>query len=172
MNYKTIAVALSAVALIIPAGLALAKDGGNGVFGPSGFKIVEHVQNGLNMSLRGSDDNSSTLIDRIGREDGKHRSATSTERNNEKRGELERERHATSTLAGQTASTTKSHEGFGKGGLVGFFKWFFGLPATTTVGEIRAQITATTTAGATASSSNGLGFWAHVFGFLRLGKDN
>lgn len=164
MKYK-IATVLSIAALIIPAGLALAKDGGRGVFGPSGAQIAEHVQNSLNVSLRGdSDDNSSTSVDR---EDNERSNATSTERNKRQRGEFEREKHATST-----ASTTRDHEGFGKGGIVGFFRWIFGLPATTTVGEIQAQLNSTTTASTTVSSSNGLGFWARLLGFLHLGKDN
>ncbi len=49
-----------------------------------------------------------------------------------------------------------------------FFHWLFSLPATTTIGDIRAQIEASTTA--STSPAKGLGFWAHIFGFLGFHK--
>lgn len=62
--------------------------------------------------------------------------------------------------------------GFGKGGIRAFFSWIFGFPASTTIGDIRAEMTATTTVGA--SHSEGLGFWARIFGAFHFGgtKDN
>jgi len=173
MNYKTILAVLGAAALIIPSGLALANDGGQGILGSTGSGISGHAQVGLNVGLRGGDanenDNSSTSVDV---EVGEHGNATSTERGDGKQGEKERGLHATTTLAGQAASSTNSHVGLGKGGIVGFFRWILGLPDTTTVGQIRADLTATTTASTTAGSSQGLGFWAQVLGFFHFGKGN
>ncbi|MDP3645810.1 MAG: hypothetical protein Q8R25_01870 [bacterium] len=71
--------------------------------------------------------------------------------------------------------TTK---GWGKGGVRGFLSFLFGLPASTTVGELRAEMTATTTnsigsgQGSSTSKSQGLGFWARILGVFHFGKGN
>ncbi|MBI3630788.1 MAG: hypothetical protein HY221_00410 [Candidatus Sungbacteria bacterium] len=77
--------------------------------------------------------------------------------------------HATTD---EDASTTDKE---GKGpknglhiGLPFFLQWLFGLPATTTIGQLRADIQASTTA-STTSPSQGPGFWAHLFGFFHFG---
>ncbi len=159
MNYK-IATLLGIAALMVPVGIVLAKDGGQGSVG---IGIGEHAQVGLNQSLLHGDANEdSTTSANVDVEE--HGNATSTQRDHGKQGNLERGIHATTT-----ASTTDDHnKGFGKGGIVGFFRWILGLPDTTTVGQIRAQIEATTTASTSASSSQGLGFWAQILGFLHL----
>ncbi len=81
----------------------------------------------------------------------------------------------TTTPPGITRShaTGTDENGNGKGGghgnfISNFFQWLFGLPATTTVGDIRAAINASSTA--STSPSQGLGFWARFFGFFHFGK--
>ena len=55
-------------------------------------------------------------------------------------------------------------------GLASFFSWFFGLPASTTVGDIRAQINASTTvAGNGGHDNEGLGFFARLFSMFNFG---
>lgn len=162
MKYK-IAVALGLASLIIPAGIALAEDGGHGG-AQGGIGVSQNLQVGLNLGLRGDADEHADASTSADVEVGEHMSATSTERNKGQRGEMERGDHATTT-----ATTSKDHEGLGKGGIPAFLRWLFGLPATTTVGDIRTQIAATTTA-STTSGSNGLGFFARLFDFFHFGK--
>ena len=47
-----------------------------------------------------------------------------------------------------------------------FWEWLFSLPATTTVGEIRAELTASTTVHATTQTPAKTGFFGHLFGFF------
>ncbi len=111
------------------------------------------------------------------REDARDDRATSSRGNSDEAGDTAP--NATSSehrKDGENASG-EDGRGFGKGGLVGFFRWIFGLPDDTTVGEIRTELQATTTlstssgqAVSTDSSSQGLGFWARIFGFLSLGN--
>lgn len=200
---KTLTPVLVAMSMVLfPVGLALAKDGGGNAGSPpprGGLGIFQHLEtnlefmwghkgNGNDEGVRVTastsaqvDTNDDATTTRRGprpedvrniREDRPLRpSATSTRP------------FATSTLqhgngdfehGSSTASTTKNYEGFGKGGIPAFLRWLFGLPATTTIGDIRAQIGATTTASTTGGISTpmGLGFWAHLFDFFHFGGNN
>lgn len=166
MKYK-IATALGLAALIIPAGMALADDGHRGL------GLFEQIQAGLHVNGDADDNDASVNANAstsahvdINDNDDDHDNATSTERKDGQRGDKERSEHAT------TSTTTKEHGVFGKGGLPAFLRWIFGLPASTTIGDIKAQIVASSSASTTmvTSTSQGLGFWAHLFGFLHLGK--
>lgn len=167
MNYKIATTVVGLATLIIPAGVALAKDGGQASGSSGGAGISQGVRVNLDVNLRGDRNENEHASTSADIEAGERGSATSTERSKEQRGEKERELHATTT-----ASTSADRgKGLGRGGVPAFLRWLFGLPATTTVGDIRTAVQATTTA-STTSPSQGLGFWAQLFGFLRLGKDN
>jgi hypothetical protein len=83
---------------------------------------------------------------------------------NDDRGPRNRDMNATST-------EKVRGNGIGKGGMGGFLRWIFGLPDSTTVGDIRAQMAATSTAGTPHAEA---GFWARIFGSFHFGgnKDN
>ena len=66
-------------------------------------------------------------------------------------------------------STEKNGNGFGKGGIRAFLSWIFGLPASTTIGDLRAEVTASTSA--SVSHSQGLGFWGRIFGLFGVHND-
>jgi hypothetical protein len=176
MNYK-IATALGLVTLIIPVGIALAESGGDGG-AQVGVGVSQNLNVGVNLGSHGDADNenASTSADV---EVGEHSATTSLVGGEENglskhfgtttpRGVM----HDASSTDEHGATSSEDHgNGIGRGGIVGFFQWLFGLPATTTVGDIRAQIEATTTA-STTSSSNGLGFFARLFNFLHFGGNN
>lgn len=81
----------------------------------------------------------------------------------------EKHRSATSTASSTRHREDNDHRGNGRGNRVqNFLAWFFGQPDSTTVGEIKAQINASTTIGSsTPGSAQGLGFFARFFGFFR-----
>ena len=53
------------------------------------------------------------------------------------------------------------------GGLGAFFSWFMGLPASTTVGDVRVQLTASSSA--TAGHGEDLGIFARILSFFHFG---
>ena len=78
--------------------------------------------------------------------------------------------HATST---EMSSSTNADKGGGHGtsfSIKSFWNWILGLPATTTIGDIRSQITASTTASSTIQTQANEGFFARLLNFLRFGK--
>ena len=162
MNMYT-KVGIALISLFVPAGIALA-DNGHGI----GAQLHNDVQIAVHGDRDKGEDgvqSSTTVGLHVDLDNDDDRgNATSTERSHGKQGDEERKEHATST---------DNHPVWGKkGGLSGFFRWLFGLPASTTVGDIRAQIAATTTASTTGSNGNGLGFFAHLLSFFHVGKDN
>jgi hypothetical protein len=70
--------------------------------------------------------------------------------------------------AEKSTTTEDKGQGWGKGGIRSFLSFFFGLPASSTVGDIRAGMTATTSADT--SKSQGLGFWARILGAFKFGN--
>ena len=80
-------------------------------------------------------------------------------------------------FASSTASSThirggddnSRHGGDVRGNrIVGFLAWIFGQPDSTTIGDIKTQMQASTTLNTpTAGNSEGLGFFARLFGFFR-----
>lgn len=171
MNYKAATAVVSIATLIMPAGVALAKDNGQDS-SENGLGVSEQIRANLNLNIHGdaNDDDAnlgagaSTSVEaRQMGEDKRSENSPDTAG----RGKSEDE-HGTTT-----ADTPSDDHGNGivRGGIPAFFRWLFGLPATTTVGEIRTAVQATTTA-STTSSSQGLGFFARLFAFLGFGQDN
>ena len=91
--------------------------------------------------------------------------ATSTERNDGNRGDNERGEHASSTVSAKF-HLDGSH-GLSGQGIRSFFSWIFGLPASTTVGDIKAQLGATTTT-SVGGESGGIFARGFFHAFLRL----
>ena len=78
--------------------------------------------------------------------------------------------HATST---EMSSSTDADKGEGHKtffSIKSFWNWILGLPATTTIGDIRSQITASTTATSTVNIQANEGFFERLLNFLRFGK--
>ena len=142
-------------ALIIPAGMALADNNSSGASGSAGLGVgvgvAQTVQLNVNANAQAGAQASTSRNDNAGSNASsanasENASATSSDRNKGQRGEVEREEHATqaNSSAQATSGDDNRPEWGAKGGLVGFFRWIFGLPATTTVGEIRSEMQATT----------------------------
>ena len=155
MKKYTLATTAAVISLLLPLSFALAEDGNHMPPPPprihGGFQI--HMMDG-----QGDDDNASTT-------DNENEHATSTPWMHGERKGIER---------GDASSTEQEHGNKMIGihhGLPNFFRWIFSLPATTTVGDIRTAIEASTTA-STTSGSQGLGFWAHFMSFFHFGRDN
>lgn len=92
----------------------------------------------------------------------------------------ERGSHASSTDE-DASSTDKHQEGRPMFRLPSFFQWLFGLPATTTIGDLKTQLQASTTVDVNASGTpshgeegqgngNGGGFFARFFSFFGFGS--
>ena len=184
MKYLTV-IATGIAVIIIPAGMALADKGGNSSSNGNGDNgrgqsIFQHLQSNFEFII-GRHNNEKTNDASSTKEnedinDNNDDATSSHKQNGERRfgpfasSTKEHELHATSTHA---TSTNEHGNGIGKGGLPAFFQWLFGLPATTTIGDIRAEINATTSASTTnATSPQGLGFWAHFFSFFHFGGKN
>ena len=163
------------VATILP-GMALAEKGD-----VDGVPLV-HTDAVIGGQLRINDDGREASEEGIRAsasssvEWGKGRSATSTlSSRGEKRGLLKK--FGTTTPPGilrshlKEATTTTENDGTkgggGKGVLSGFWQWLMGAPATTTLGDIRAHIEASTTASTTVSAGSH-GFLARLFGFFHF----
>ncbi len=85
------------------------------------------------------------------------------------RGADEGHRSATSTATTSRGIGEKDRDhGNARGNkLQNFLAWFLGQPDSTTVGQIKAEINASTTASSTQlGNGQGLGFFARLFGFL------
>lgn len=187
-NGLVIASIIGMAALMATSGVALAEGGGTSHVGingdiqvktgmmiqgrPSIQGVSDDDQDGHPDSGEGSDENqlhkdngqSGTNPMFENKDRMMQASSTHMRDNNEDNGQRD---HNVST----SGDKGKGEE-MGKGGIRAFFSWILGLPASTTVGDIRAQIAATTTA--SASHSEGLGFWARIFGAFHFGggKDN
>lgn len=170
---KTLTPVLVAIGMVLfPAGLALAKDGSDDV------KIGLQLGTSVSVERGGNDDSTKSGNSvRAKIEDGDSSSDDSTLRasgsassNANVRGE---DRSDDKDKIERSSSTSSDDNGRGRekgmNRFSAFFSWLFGLPATTTVGDIRANIVASTTA--TTSSSQGLGFWARIFGFFNFGNN-
>lgn len=103
---------------------------------------------------RDSDDDNDSVADK--REDADRRQDSKQKEN---RGE-------------KSTTTDDEGKGWGRGGIRSFLSFFFGLPASTTVGDLRNELTAKGSASAAASTSKsqGLGFWARIFGAFKFGN--
>ena len=160
MNYLKIA-GMTTAMLMIPAGLALAKDGQ--ASSSRGFNFFQNLQTSLGITVGkhevDADAHESANVEV--NENDKHSTSTPY-MSGEKKG-IEKH-YGTTTPPGHVATSTDNENGH-KGGIIAFLRWFFSLPATTTVGDIRADIGATSTA-----SNSGLGFFAHLFSFLHIGN--
>ena len=159
MNKVLIGSIIGTAALMASTGLALADSKGLEVKLGANASAEHYVQIGdvsgrLDVGIKGKEGHD---MGDIGDKRGEKRDREMNQRDHE-----EKKDHAT--------STRRDHEGFDKGGIRAFLSFFFGLPASTTVGELRAEMTATSSANV--SNSQGLGFWARVFGAFRLGHDN
>jgi len=189
MKYIISGSIIGVAALIGTTGVALAHEGEDHQGPPPPRPgIFQHMESNLEFLFKDedNDDDATTSVGaRIEVEE--HGSATSTERNHGKRGDMERSEHASSTHAtdsisspqassGQAASTTKKHDDDDRGprGLTFFLRWLFGLPASTTIADIRAEIGATTTASTTIGTSTpqGLGFFARLFSLFHFGTND
>lgn len=188
------ATTIGSAVLFATAGIALADEGQQGPPPPppqGGVGIFQHLQTDIGAMFgdnHGDVDVNASTSANVNDEQGEHGgNATSTPpgpgmpgMHGEKNGLLKHfgtttppgiGRHeGTSTDEGNATSSGKG-EGIGKGGIAGFFQWLFGLPASTTIGDIRTQIEASTTASTTSPGNpQGLGFWAHIFDFFHFGK--
>ena len=181
MNYKAI-IGASIAGLMIPAGMALAESSVKGEARAEGH-IFQNNQSDLefNVKLRGvADLDRDGRLDVVGRIHGDADMDDDNDGVNDQRGKKDEKRAEAARKEsgeGRDESSIKNddHRGFGKGGLPGqgirsFVSFFFGLPASTTVGELRAQLAATTSTDI--SKSQGLGFWGRIFGAFRLSHDN
>jgi hypothetical protein len=151
---KVASVSVGIISLMLPAGIALAEGGQNGQSGERGRGASQEQQ----LGERGQNDNNGSATSSINRRDDERGNATSSERNKGQQGEKERN---------QKATTSEK-----RGGLPAFLRFIFGLPATTTIGDLRGQMNATTTASTTQGSSNGLGIFGRLFNFFRFGRND
>jgi len=174
-NYK-IALGAGIISVLLPVGIAFAHtDIQVDTHADAGLGSGEN-QPGLNVELQSHSDaevQGEDAMDNHGDDgsemNGDHKSASSTD--------LNEHANAKAMMRGDNAdehgdaSSSKedngNHYGFGRGGIRGFFDWLFGLPASTTVGDIRTQMAATTTSEST-GSSQGLGRFFHdLFGSFK-----
>lgn len=170
----TITRVLVAVSMVFfPAGVALAdSDGQKGPSEGRGLGIFQHMESNFDF-LFGHEDQDDEDV-------GARTTASTTlrmkiEDRREDRGERRedgrenREERASSTASSTSASSTHERgRGDGPRGIPFFLQWLFGLPGTTTIADIRAEIAATSTASTT--NNAGLGFWARMFGFFHFGQ--
>lgn len=191
---KYIGIAVAAVLALMPVGSALADDGAEaganvqaqgqmGMFqGPSHGEIDEDASGTVDVEMHGGPMGSTTPWMRGEKEGLRMRFGTTTPpghmgTSTMMRGDDHRPPHATST--DEDSSSSPKHGDDNRQGLKlpSFLQWLFGLPATTTVGDIRAQIQASTTVDVNASGTpaegheggNG-GFFAHFFSFFGFGS--
>jgi hypothetical protein len=183
MNITILGTIIGAAAIMATAGVAFAETGSQGGAdkrgGDDGQRPVPTLYSDNN-SVRGDDSAS--------------RSATSTRVSDDRGGSLEKGDDKGGLLRGSRASDDSGNDvnddkgaaasssddrgksedpGFGRGGIRAFLSWIFGLPDSTTVGDLRAQMNASTTAstssgqgvGPESSGSQGLGsFFKRIFG--------
>lgn len=73
--------------------------------------------------------------------------------------------------ATSTENQGEHGHGGGNGVFASFWSWLFGLPATTTVGDIRTQLQASTTASSSAGvhTQADVGFFGHLLQFFHFG---
>lgn len=187
---KYIGIPLAFIALAVPAGLAFADNGSEGSAHSSGSSSFQAVSgsdsNGTNIEIRHSDSQ-----ENVGHGDmGSTSTSSVREHSNESTSTpwmnglklglfkhfgtttppgIER-RHATSTDKESTSTENHSeNKGNIQSTFSSFWKWIMGLPATTTVGDIRSQAESSTTATTTTKVSEPVGFFARLFGFFHFG---
>lgn len=103
-----------------------------------------------------------------------HRDDSRSDSKSSERGrenEVEKHRSATSTASStdHRGRDNGEHRGEIRGNkLQNFLAWIFGQPGSTTVADLKAQIAASSTISASSTSNTqGLGFFARLFGFWR-----
>ncbi len=194
---KAIGISCAVVISLFSAGVALADEGGNRGVGVGASGVVQNRESNLEFradaSIKNSNRNDEGDEDEVGtssRERGFDDAAGSPETRGKKEGLLKR--FGTTTPPGffneerrdknERATSTedrgddRDRGDMRKGGVREFFSWLLGLPATTTVGDIRAQLAATTTASTTAEvPPRGVaGFFQHflegIAGFFGRGR--
>lgn len=186
-----IKIAIAIISMFLPLSFALAHEN-NQQPPPPRSGVVLHRESEFNFKLGGQqgediNENDATSTDKDaedatstawmhGEKDGhgKHFSTTTPPGIVNHHGKDNNE-HATTTKDKDNNNENNDNHNGNRGigehrGLPSFLRWLFGLPATTTIGQIRADIQASTTA-TSSSPSEGLGFWAHVLGFFHFGKD-
>ncbi len=185
---KYIGFSLSLIMLAVPAGIALAKDGGDehgsSTLGTSGgisqhLKADFEVTSGQGQGGENEADNATSSEDTNENQDNGSRRATSTPWMYGEKGGLLKHFGTTTPPGmmrsreggeGTTSISREDRGGNGRGGermggIQSFFQWLFGLPGTTTVADIRANISAS--ASTSASSDTGVPPTPAVSNFFR-----
>ncbi len=163
---KFVSVLVGIISLaVIPVGMAAALEieGGSDANVHVGSGIHSNVELGATVSDENKSDNGSDEE----REVGKAHASSTVQWHGKS------QEHASSTKGhedgdkGDNASSSDHGKGWGKGGIIGFFRMIFNLPDSTTVGQIKAKLAATTTADA---HGEGLGLWARIMGLFHVGN--
>jgi hypothetical protein len=174
MTTKYLGIPVALLVLLVPAGLAFAEHGDSQGNSRDNSKSIQiHVQGNSKLDVNNNDGESNDGNDGT-------ISATSTIDLQEQGDTNDNE--GTSTLSdksekehGEATSTEDRGENkvHGHGVLSSFMNWFLGLPDTTTVGQIRSTIGAsTTTASTTVVEQGRMVFFQLLMNFFHLNKDS
>ncbi len=149
---KLIGLPMFALALLLPAGLAFADRGDQG----SDQKPLLHAS----ITTRIGADNQLEMDEESHGVRGHFGTTTPPNIMHE---------HATSSEITSSTHANKS-EGHELLSIKSFWNWILGLPATTTIGDVRAQIVASTTASSTVQTHVNESFLERLVNFFRFGK--
>jgi hypothetical protein len=174
MIKKYATIPLSLIVLLAPAGLAFADQGGS-VHADQSIKasVTDPIDAQLNMHQQSDaevNDGNDGNIDNTnnGNVDIKEQDNSMTEPSHMNHHEAtSTEREADSADHNSKGGNIKERSMFSA-----FFSWFMGLPATTTVGEVRSTLGASTTTGVASTSlqnSTQIGFFQSLMHFFRFG---
>ncbi|MDR3547901.1 MAG: hypothetical protein P4M11_06505 [Candidatus Pacebacteria bacterium] len=154
---KYIGIAISSLVLLIPAGLAFADNG------QGDDDHQASIQSGVMIRLG---DSAEFDLQGQSHEDISENDGSSTNKDPQDDKIFHGGKHGTTTEA--TTSSDENHNA--NPPITAFWNWLLGLPATTTVGDLRTQIEASTTASSTAGVPVGISFFQHLLSFLTIGK--
>jgi hypothetical protein len=178
MIKKYIGASAALVILMAPAGLVFADDGSpHAGFLNASVTSQVHFQNTTRGNKEEDNENDNDRDD-----DGFHAFASSTSSTTmpwlkgEKKGFFEHigtttppgiERHHHEASSTQDNASSTNNFG-GNGSITTFLQWIFGLPASTTVGDIRTTLTASTTASSTIPVPTPPGFFQKLLNFIQF----
>ena len=175
-----IGIPILALVLVLPAGLAFADkgDGNNEQKSVLQASIAPRLE--VDSNLKIEDQSEGTTSENDMSSSGLHFEGNPS-MNGQKNGLLDHfgtttpagfmHEHATSTeMSSSTNSDNKGGRHETSFSIKSFWNWILGLPATTTIGDIRSQITASTTASSTIQTQANEGFFARLLNFLGFGK--